>query len=1048
MMKSLYRTGLALLFAAALLPALASAQQAGTVTGRVLERGTLRPIPDATVIIVGSGIATRTNQDGVFRLSGVAQGPLQLRATRIGFAAGSQTINVGAGGNEAVDFQLGQVATQLDVVVTSAVTGQVERAREVGTNVGTISVAQINKAPINRFSDILQGRTAGVSLQQTSGTTGTGQRLNIRGANSLSLSNEPLVYVDGMQVSNGNILGYGVGGQAISRLNDISSEAIEKVEVLKGPAATAIYGTTAANGVLLITTKRGRSGAARWNAYDETGTQEDITNYPANYLRYRLLTAGAPVYLPSGAFNVAARVACFNHNAALPVGTAGACTPDSAVSENTLLDPRTRPFTVGHLSKMGGSVAGGSDATQYYFNVDNNTEHGVVSFNTLQTLSTRANINTQLLKNLDFSLSSQYNRSKLALNSNDNSVFSPLINGYVGSAFFSPPNADGSPSSLNYRSFSMKDLSQYVSHQNIDRFNVGGVANWRPLSWLSGNANLGMDYFTQFDNLTVQPGQAVGTIAPTSLGIGERDSNHENTYLWTGTGSASASWDPLAALHTRLTAGGSYNRSLRQGTNGSGNGIVAGTANLGATSSLFLVGENFSEVKSIGIFSRLEMAWKDRLFVTGSLRRDDNSAFGVNFGFITYPGVSGSWVVSDEPWFPKSDLFSNLRLRSAYGQSGTRPNFRDAVTSFNPVSVSVNNVELSGVTIFRTGNLSLKPELTKETEFGGDISFLKDRVSLEVTAFNKRSQDALISVPMAPSFGLTGSTVAGTTILRNLGALRNKGTETQLDLKVFDNDQMGLNIRGTATSLKNTVLVIGQDATGKDLPDIVINRGNQRHRKGYSAGAFFQRPVFFNDANGDGLLARSEITLGDTAAFIGDAIPTWNRTISGDLKIFRYITISTLIEGRGGNKTLNFSEQFRCASGISFGDRGCSATGNPTASLKEQAAFLASQFGGTSATGGPAIAGTSQAGYIENGGFTKWRELAITLQAPDNWRFLHAGGARGASISLAGRNLKTWTRYTGVDPEIIEAATSSFNQSEFNTQPIPRIYTFRVNLNF
>jgi TonB-linked SusC/RagA family outer membrane protein len=1042
MMKSLYRTGLALLFAAALLPALARAQQSGTVTGRVVERGSLRPIPDATVIIVGSGIATRTNQDGVFRLSGVAQGPLQLRATRIGYAAGSQTDNVGAGGNEAVDFQLGQVATQLDVVVTSAVTGQVERAREVGTNVGTIAVAQINKADINHFSDILQGRTAGVSLQQTSGTPGTGQRLNIRGANSLSLSNEPLVYVDGMQVSNGNNLGFGVGGQAVSRLNDISPESVEKIEVLKGPAATAIYGTTAANGVVLITTKRGHSGASRWNVYDETGTESDITPYPANYLRYSAVTPNSPVYLASGAFDKTARVACFNHNAALPVGAVGACTSDSVAIENTLLDPRTRPFTVGHVGKMGASVSGGSDATQFYFNVDNNTEQGVVSFNTLQTLSTRANINTQLLKSLDFSLSSQYNRSKLALNSNDNSVFSPLINGYVGSAFFTPPNADGSPSELNYRSFNLKDLSQFVSHQNIDRFNIGGVANWRPLSWLSGNANVGMDYFSQFDNVTVQPGQAVGAIAPSTLGIGERDSNHQNTYLWTGTGSASASWDPLSALHTRLTAGGSYTRSLIQGTNGSGNGIVAGTANLGATSSLFVVGEQFSEVKSIGMFSRLELAWLDRLFITGSLRRDNNSAFGVDFGFITYPGVSGSWVVSDEPWFPKSDFVSNVRFRTAYGQSGSRPNFRDAVTSFNPVSVSVNNIELSGITLNRTGNLLLKPELTKETEFGGDISFLKDRMSLQLTAFNKRSQDALISVPLAPSFGLTA------TALRNLGALRNKGTEAQLDFKVFDNDNMGLNVRGTATTLTNNIILIGKDATGKDLPDIIINRGIQRHRKGLPAGAFFQRPITFNDANNDGLLARSEVTLGDTAVYLGDAIPHWNRSISGDLKIFKYITVSTLFEGRGGNKSLNFSEQFRCASGISFGDRGCSATGNPNASLLEQAAFLGSQFGGASTTGGPTIAGTSQALYIQNGGFTKWRELAITLQAPDSWGFLHMGGARGASISLAGRNLKTWTKYTGVDPEIIEAATSNFNQSEFNTQPIPRIYTFRVNLNF
>lgn len=1028
---------LASLFAAAFLPALARGQQSGMVTGRVVERGTLKPIPDAVVIIVGTGIAVRTNQDGVYRLSGVAQGPLQLRATRIGYAAGLQSVTVGAAGNDAVDFQLGQVATQLDVVVTNAVTGQSERAREVGTNVGTISVAQINKGPINRLGDLLQGRTAGVSLQQTSGTAGTGQRLNIRGASSLSLSNEPLVYVDGMQVSNGNNLGFGVGGQAISRLNDISPENIEKIEVLKGPAATAVYGTSAANGVLLITTKRGRSGATRWNVYDETGTENDITNYPANYLRYQAVTPNAPVYLPSGAFNKAARVACFNSDLA-----AGTCTADSVAVENTLLDPRTRPFSLGHLGKLGTSVAGGSDQTQYYFSMDDDTERGVVFFNTLQTLNTRANVNTQLFNNLDFALSSQYTRSKLALNGNDNNVFSPLINGYVGSAFFSPPNADGTPSDLNYRSFNVQELAQDVSHQNIDRFTIGTVANYRPFSWLTGNGSLGMDYFDQFDFVTVQPGQAVGTIAPSSLGIGQRSSNHQNTYLWTGTGSATASWNPFSALVTNLTAGGSYNRSLTQGTNGSGNGIVTGTANLGATSSLFVVGEQFSEIKSIGTFTRLELAWRDRLFLAGSLRRDDNSAFGVDFGFITYPGVNASWVLSDEPWFPKTDLVSNVRLRTAYGRSGSRPNFRDAVTSFAPVSVSVNQIEQSGITLNTTGNLLLRPELTREAEFGGDISFLADRVSLQLTAFNKRSKDALISVPIAPSFGLTA------TALQNLGALQNKGTESQLDVKVFDNGNMGLSIRGTATTLRNTVLVIGQNAAGQNLPDIIINRGIQRHRQGYSAGAFFQRPVTFKDVNGDGLLSRSEVTLGDTAVFLGDAIPHWNRSIGGDLKIFKYITVSTLFEGRGGNKTLNFSEQFRCASGISFGDRGCSATGNPNASLLEQAAFIGSQFGGASSTGGPTIGGTSQALYVQNGGFTKWRELAITLQAPDSWSFGHMGGARGASVTFAGRNLKTWTKYTGADPEIIEAATSSFNQSEFNTQPIPRTYTVRFNLTF
>jgi len=996
----------------------------------VLEQGTNRPIPDANINVVGTGLGARTSENGTYRLTGVASGPIQIRATRLGYSASTRSLNVAAGGTSTLDFVLSQAATQLDAVVTSAVTGQAERARESGTNVGNIAVANLEKGPITKLADILTGRTAGVTVQSTAGSSGTGQRIRVRGSNSLSLSNEPLVFVDGTNVTNSNSLTYGVGGQAVSRLNDIAPDDIEKLEVLKGPAATAIYGTAAANGVLLITTKRGRVGKPRWNMYTEAGNQKDKIDYPNNYLRYRVVTPNAPVYLTTGAFNSAARVGCFNHNLA-----AKTCSADSTAVFNTLMDSRTTPFGTGDIYKFGGSVAGGTDASQYYLAGETNSEHGVVSFNTQNRLSLRANLNTKLAKVLDFAVSSQYTRSKLALNSNDNSVFSPLINGLVGSAFFAPPDTLGRPAFQNYRAFTMPELSEYVTHQNIDRFTLGGIGNWRPLSWLSGNFNIGLDYINRFDFRSLQPNRL--PIAQ-SFTIGSRESTRTNNYLYTGTGSASAKFAPFESLTSNTTVGASYNRNLLQGTSGTGNGIVEGTENLGATSSLFTVDEGFSEVISIGTFVREELAWKDRFFLSASVRRDDNSAFGTDFGFISYPGVSASWVLSDEPFFPRTSWLTNVRLRAAYGESGTRPDFRDAVTFFTPVSTPLNNVETSAITLGRTGNLDLKPELTRETEFGADLSIIQDRVSLELTHFDKRSRDALISIPLAPSYGLTAS------VLRNLGAIRNKGTEAQLDLRLYNSDMFGVNVRGTATALDNKIEVIGTDAAGKDLPDIIINRGEQRHRKGYSAGAFFQRPIIYNDANQDGLLARSEVTLGDTAVYLGDAIPKWNRSVALDLKVLKYVKIASLWEGRGGNKQLNGTEQFRCTSATSFADRGCSATGNPEASLKEQAAFIGATFGGVA----PSLTGTSKALYIEKGGFTKWRELAITLEAPDSWRMLRGAGVRGASLTFAGRNLKTWSDYTGIDPEIVESATSNFNQSEFNTQPAPRFYTLRLNLNF
>lgn len=1007
--------------AIAFVPLAANAQS--VITGRVVERASQRPIPDVSVRVAGTTVGARTNEQGVYRVVNVPAGEVLLRATRIGFSASTRTVTATNGIVEGIDFALEPAATILDEVVTNAVTGQAETRRSQGTNVGNIAVAEIDPGPLTKFSDVLQGRTAGVTLQGTSGTTGTGQRIRIRGANSLSLSNEPLVYVDGVLVSNGNAIDVGVGGQAVSRLNDIPAEDIENIEVLKGPAATAVYGTAAANGVLLITTRRGRSGSPRWNTYAEVGNQKDVIDYPANYLSYRAVTPGAPLFTGTGGFDFAARVPCFNYQRG-----AGSCTPDSLAVMNTLRDSRTTPFQTGKLFKAGINIAGGSDQTQYFLGVDNQSEHGVIEYNTLNKLGLRANLNTSLNKKLDFSLSSAYTRSALGLNSNDNSVFSPLINGLVGRPFYVPAAAGATaPDPRNYRSFNQQQLSEYVGYQDINRFTLGTIANYRPFEWLTANVNLGLDYINRFDSRTLQPNRL--PIAQ-SFTIGNRASTHGDQFLYTGTGSLSGRYAITPSFGTTTTVGSQYNRNLLQTTVGSGAGIIEGTRNLGATTSLFAVDEGFFEVISIGSFAREELAWRDKVFLAGSVRVDANSAFGTNFGNIVYPGVNASWVVAEEPWFPKSDIVSSLRLRSSYGRSGLRPDFRQAQTYLTATAVTSNGSELAGVTLTNSGNVKLRPESVDEYEFGGDLGFLRERLSLQMTYFNRRSKDALINRRLSPSLGRTATQVL------NLGAIRNSGTEAQLDAKVLAMQNYELNVRLTATQLRNRIEKLGM-VNGAPITPIVFNRGSQRHQGGYSAGAFFQRPVYYTDANKDGFISRSEITLGDTAVYLGDALPRYNRSVSADLRLFRLFRVSTLFEGRGGNKQLNESERFRCIQGVSFGERGCSATGNPKANLREQAAFVGSAFFGSNAL------------YIEDGSFVKWRELALTFEVPEQYTsYLRTVGASAASVTFAGRNLHTWTKYTGLDPEIVEAGTTNFNQSEFNTQPTPRFYTVRVNVNF
>ncbi|MGI8546275.1 MAG: SusC/RagA family TonB-linked outer membrane protein [Gemmatimonadaceae bacterium] len=1031
------RRALTLISALALLPAGVYAHQTAAITGRVLERGTGRPIPDAIVLVVGTTITTRTSETGTYRINAAPAGTVQLRATRIGFGAGSQSVSTAGGTPAVADFSLAVVATQLDAVVTSAVTGKVERQRELGANVGNINVAEIQKGPITKLSEVLTGRTAGVTVQGVSGSVGTSQRIRIRGANSLSLSNEPLVYVDGNLVSNSTELSVGVGGQAASRLNDIAPEDIENIEVLKGPAATALYGTAAANGVLLITTRRGVAGATRWVAYGETGKINDVNTYPNNYYAYTATTPNAPLLTSTGAFNSAARPSCYNYVRAT-ISTTGqpGCVLDSVAVLNTLRDARTTPYTQGNLSKLGVNVSGGSDQARYYLGVDDQNERGVIDFNSLNRLGLRANLNANLLKNLDFALSSQYTRSRLALVSNDNSIFSPLINGLSGSAFYFPSaDSTGAVNPKNYRQFTPSNLADYIAHQNIDRFTIGGIGNYHPTGWLTANFNLGLDYVNNFDYRTLQPNRL--PIAATFT-AGNRFSQRGNNYLYTGTGNLTASYGLGEALHGSSTVGTTYNRNRLEATNGFGVGIVSGTSNLGASTSQFAVGEPFSDVISLGSYVRQELSYRDRIFLTASLRQDRNSAFGARFGNIRYPGLNASWVVNEEPWFPKASFISSLRLRTAYGRAGQRPGFRQSITFFSPVAVQVGGVEQVAVTLANTGLATLRPERTDEYEYGADMGFFASRLSLQLTHFDRTSKDALVNAPLAPSLGLT------TNVFRNLGSVNNRGTEAQLDLRVFETGSTALNVRATATQLTNRIIDLGVDVSGKPISPIVFNRGAQQDTTGFSIGSFFQRPIIINDADNNGILSRSEVTLGDKPVYLGDALPRWNRSISGDLKLFSVFRVSTLFEGRGGNRQLNFTEAFRCTQGINFGDRGCSAVDNPNASLAAQAAFIANRFGG----GSPSLPGTSVAGFIENGGFVKWRELALTFQLPDNTSLLRYARATGASITFSGRNLHTWTKYSGLDPEIVEAATTGFNQSEFNTQPPARFYTLRLNLNF
>ncbi len=527
----------------------------------------------------------------------------------------------------------------------------------------------------------------------------------------------------------------------------------------------------------------------------------------------------------------------------------------------------------------------------------------------------------------------------------------------------------------------------------------------------------GLDYLNRYDNEVLPPNEV-------NFGqniLGYVTSNPYQIFNYTSTGSLAAVWNLSSSLKATTTGAVQFNKETVRGTRAFGRALLAGTTSLSGTTSQFAVGQTNTDNKTLGIIGREEFAWRDRLFLTGALRNDKNSAFGQNFGSITYPSVQGSWVISDESFFPKTNLVSSLRLRAADGRSGRQPNFRDAETYFSAQTVTVNGADVPGIVVGGTGNPNLKPEKSTEDEFGADLGLWGQKLSLELTHYEKSTTDVLVAVPLAPSLGQT------TTQFQNLGRLSNKGWEYTLNADLINNDKFGLNFVVTGSHNINKIINLGYLPSGAPIPPIVIN-SDQQHRNGYPVGGYWERPYTYNDANGDHILSRNEVTIGDTAVYMGSPTPTHEFSLSPTLTFFRNFRVSALFDHKGGQKLLNLTSRFRCALS------NCQEDFDPNSTLADQAAAIATNVSST------------DAGYIQDATFTKLRELSVTVTLPQ--RLAHEFSARNIDFTVAGRNLHTWTNYRGFDPEVNSTPGTNFSVSDFLTLPPNRTWTARFNVTF
>lgn len=1029
----------------------------GTITGRVVEAGTQQPIPDARVLAVGTNAVAATNSEGRYVLR-VAPGPQSLRVLRIGYLEQKQTATVVAGATQTVDFSMTPSLVRLTEVVTTA-TGQ-QRRIELGNAVQTLGDIgkKVETAPVINLADLMVAKAPGVQVL-AGNMTGSAPVVRIRGIKSISLGSEPIYVIDGVRMNSGsvNIGTAGTGnGTTASLLNVLNPEEIADIEIVKGPSAATLYGTDAANGVIVITTKHGSAGPARWTWHAGGGLVQDRNDYPTQY-------------------------ALWGHSAATPttprrctlvttVAATNPCIADSVTSYNLLADKDFSPIANGYTRTLGGQVSGGTDIVRYFVSGDFQGEQGTLTMPPFSQhyldsskvairdewmhpeyfgrTSLRANLNAAVNPKLDVSVNTGYTRTGQRLPPVDNNTISYLFQAFGNPGFKPSPACRANPTNClsysnvgflgedlgGYAQFTPANMFQRLNALNVDRFITTANAQWRPISWLQNDATVGMDAANR-ENVQMCRFAECPASGTTRQGFvfdsRAIDRNISAKLVSTAT------WQATPSVNLRSTLGADYTNRQFEFSSAEGDNLPPGAQTAGAGAVQFAGSSFIRADKTLGYYLQEQVALRDRLFVTLAARTDQNSAFGTQFQRVVYPKASVSYVVSDEEWFPRVDYLNSLRLRGAYGASGVQPNSVTALQTFAATTVNVNNspvaivgTDAPGLLADSLGNPDLKPERSTERELGFEARFF-DRFTLDATYYNNVTKDALIQQPIASSAGASSLTVT-----RNLGSVRNTGMEATVTAALVDRPSVSWNLTVGGSHNTNKVESLGfqsctvntTDCLTGTKPNPTIGTGANRDSVGYPIRGVFSRLYTYDDANKNGVIEASEVTVDPNFSFLGYAVPRDLVTVQNSFDLFqKRLSLNFLLDYKGGFSLFNSGKNFLCAQKDT-----CPYETLVGTSLEDQARLVASRFKGTSA------------GFWENGQFWRLREVGATLTLPQS--VSNRMSARDGSITFSARNLHVWTSYTGTDPES-NYSTGNVQTDLLTTSP-PSYFTVRLNLHY
>jgi TonB-linked SusC/RagA family outer membrane protein len=746
-----------------------AAQQTGTITGRVTDNQLGQPISSAQVFISGLNLGVLSQQNGRFLLVNVPAGTHEVTVERIGYRSMSATVTGGAGATVVQDFVLTQEALQLQEVLVTGTAGGTQR-RAVGNAIGRLDAATVTETrPVDNLQNVLQGRTPGLAFTRQGGQLGEAAVIQVRGVSSFGLGSQPLIYIDGVRMDNSTRLGpslpnTGSGQRSGGALGDINPNDIESIEVIKGPAAATLYGTEASAGVIQIITKRGLPGAPAFDLQVSEG--QNFILDPRSMIGNQYHCYGSRPCSDANLdeFNI------FDLEEAAGNGS---------------------PLENGLNQKYNLSVRGGVDQVNYFVAADYTDANGVRKTNWNNQWSGRTNLGVVINESLNVDLSVGYTNGKTRFST-----------GLIASGGLWPTMmwADGVDNEFRgYRSYTPEQFDIPEAIRDFSRVNGSMTISHSPFAWLDHRITVGLDRGEE-ESTTFFPRDLAGAAGPFgAASLGEitvlRPINKQITFDY----GISGRYSPTDAVTLTTSAGAQYFANTFNRVEATGRVFAAPALRNVGSATEKVAGGTFEQNKSLGFYVQEEIGWNDRVFITGAVRADDNSAFGSNYDAAYYPKLSATWVVSEESFWNVGAI-NSLRLRGAWGKAGRQPGTFDAVTTFNP---SVGPGGAAAVTPGTRGNPDVGPEVGQELEVGFDMALFDDRVSTEFTYFNQKTTDALVSVPLAASDAFPGSQSA------NLGQMKNWGYEMSVNGRVFDAGDFAFDLGVQATYTMNEVSDLG-----------------------------------------------------------------------------------------------------------------------------------------------------------------------------------------------------------------------------------------------